>query len=60
MIALQHLDVVLGDYLQKHSPVTASIEGRIMKVDTPQQQIPGSRSTATGSAKGESARVPLA
>jgi hypothetical protein len=52
MIACSTLDVVMGDYLQNHSPVTASIEGRIVKVDTPQQQILGSRSTTIGSTNG--------
>ncbi|KAG8820596.1 hypothetical protein FRC19_008734 [Serendipita sp. 401] len=40
-VALDTLDVVLVKYLQAHSPVNASIEGRIVNSTQTQQQIPG-------------------
>jgi hypothetical protein len=49
------LDVVLSSYLTAHSPINASIEGRITNSTQTQQQIPNANTT--GSSNGESSSM---
>ncbi|KIM23775.1 hypothetical protein M408DRAFT_17804 [Serendipita vermifera MAFF 305830] len=45
---LDTLDVVLASYIQTHSPVNASIEGRIVNSTQTQQQLGSSAGTGSG------------
>ena len=49
MICGSTLDVVLANYFQAHSPVNASMEGRIVNTTQTQQSIPSNNSTGSGS-----------
>jgi hypothetical protein len=44
------LDVILANYFQAHSPVTASKEGRITNSTQTTQQIPGKGGNSGGAA----------
>lgn len=53
--ALDTLDVVLASYFKAHSPVGASIEGRITNSTSTTQQLPGKGSS--GGSGGASALI---
>lgn len=45
------LDNILVDYLREHSPVNASIEGRIVRTTETQQHLPGLNNMTNGNGK---------